>query len=52
MITKNLKDIFNKASAENEKFVREVLRYNNTAPIKNKKLKKINTNSKKNMEIV
>ena len=52
MITKNLKEIFNRASAQNEKFVREVLRYNETPPIKNTKLKKVNTNDKKNMEIV
>ncbi len=52
MITKNLKEIFNRASAQNEKFVREVLRYNETAPIKNKKLKRVNNNDKKNMEIV
>ena len=52
MITKNLKEIFNRASAQNEKFVREVLRYNETAPIKNTKLKRFNTNDKKNMEFV
>jgi hypothetical protein len=52
MITKNLKEIFNRASTKNEIFVWEVLRYNETATIKNTKLKKVNTNDKKNMEIV
>ena len=46
MITKNLKEIFNRASTQNEKFVREAIR--GIGPKENYNMKTVNTNTVNN----